>query len=165
MQLNSLMSGRKAQIASIDLFVALTIWAVLLLLIVLSWNLNNNDIIERLEFDSMASRAFQISDTLIKDRGFPSNWNSGNVSIIGFAAEDRILSQEKVSAFTNLSYNASREIFKAYGENFYFALRNLTGENITSSGMQPAGSRRAVSVMRYVLYNNETAVMEFTLWK
>jgi len=155
---------KKGQIAALDFFIALLIFSVILTITMLRWSNYYSKISERMEYHEMMTKAFQISDALIKSQGVPSNWNKDNVRIIGLAIEDRILSVDKVNAFANLSFNKTKSIFQIYGYKFYFNLTKINGEAIKEYGDKPTG-KKSVSVKRYVLYNNEKTIMQFDVWK
>ncbi len=154
----------KGQIAALDFFIALLIFSVLLTITMLSWSSYHSKISERAEYHDMMTKAFQISDVLVKSPGFPSNWDEGNVGVVGLAIEDRILSIDKVNAFANLSLNKTKSIFQIYGYKFYFNLTKTNGEGIKEYGEEPNGEK-SISIKRYVLYNDEKATMEFKIWK
>ena len=63
---------RKAQIASIDLFIAITIFLILAAITIYTWNLYNTRFNESLEYEKMQLITFQITDLLVKHPGYPS---------------------------------------------------------------------------------------------
>ena len=154
----------KGQIAAIDFFISLLIFSVLLTITMLRWSSYHSKISERMEYHDMMTKAFQISDALVKSPGVPSNWDSSNVKIIGLAAEDRKLSIDKVNAFTNLSLNKTKSILQIYGYKFYFNLTKINGEAIKQYGEKSDG-KKSVNVRRYLLYGNEKAIMQFEVLK
>ena len=154
--------NKKGQINVTDLFIAVFIFCILITAAMLAWNKYNEKIIERTEYYNMMTKTFQISNTLVKTPGYPTGWTADNVKIIGLASEDRILSKEKVDTFTTLDINKTKGVFQTYGYNFYFTLKTNTG-NITY-GQEPNG-KKSVSITRYVLFENEKAIMDFRLWK
>lgn len=161
---NKQKSRKKGQINSIDAFFALAIFSILLILVVINMNNYSQKLNEKIEYDNMMTKAFQISELLVKDRGVPTNWNTNNVQIIGLAAEDRMLSEEKINYMKNLSINEAKSIFKIYDSNFYLSLKNVNGSSITDYG-SPFTGKKAVNIKRYVLYKNASAILEFSVWK
>jgi len=157
---------RKAQIASIDLFIAITIFLFLALITIYTWNLYNTRLGESLEYEKMQLIAFQITDLLVKNPGHPSGWEESpaNVGVIGLAQDDRVLSQSKITAFANLDYDTSKERFNIEPYDYKFKIKDLSNNVIQESGQAFIGDTSIV-VERYVLLNNEKTIMEFTLWK
>lgn len=156
--------NHKAQIGVLDFFMAFFIFVTLIITSVLIWNQYNIKLNSNLEYNDMMIKAFQISDGLVKNPGSPTNWNTTNVKIIGLATEDRKLSSDKVNKFINISENEVEGIFKTYLYNFSFKLKTIDGDPILSYGDPPAGIM-SVSLKRYVLYEDQETIMEFTLWK
>jgi hypothetical protein len=128
------------------------------------WNSYSQKISEKTEYNNMLMKSFQVSDILVKSAGYPLDWNSGNVKVIGLASGDRNLSMNKTNMFINLSINKTKSIFQTERYNFYFSLKRINGTNITSYGNYPSG-KKIVNIRRYVLYNNESAVFDFSIWK
>ena len=160
---------KKSQVYSIDAFFALCIFVIILILFATTLNNYNYKLSERVDYDNMVAKAFQISDLLIKNEGRPVDWGATNITaeIIGLASEDRILSETKINRLRNLSINQTRSIFKIYGNEFYILLKNSSGENITSYGnpFNESSSKKVVNIKRYVLYKNASTILEFSIWK
>lgn len=157
--------NKKAQIVTTDLFIAVVIFTILMSIIVVSWGRYTTKLDDKLNYEEMQIRAFQISNLLVKSNGNPSNWeNGGNIESLGLAARDRILSSSKVDAFVNLSYGNITKLLGIRNYDFYFKLKDSENNSLALKGNIPSGDF-AVSLRRYVIYENEDAVMEFTLWK
>ncbi|MBU4501733.1 MAG: hypothetical protein KKA79_04020 [Nanoarchaeota archaeon] len=157
---------RKAQLASVDLFIAITVFLILITATIYTWNLYNIRFNENLEYEKMELVAFQITDLLVKNPGHPTGWeeNSLNVGVIGLAQDDRILSQDKITAFVNFDYNTTKEKFKIMSYDYKFRVKDLSDNVLQESGLDFTGDTSIV-LERYVLLNNEKAIMEFTLWE
>ena len=164
---------RKAQIASVDLFIAITIFLILTAATIYTWNLYTIRLNENLEYEKLQLIVFQITDLLVKNPGHPTGWeeNPNNVGVIGLAQDDRVLSQDKITAFINLDYDISKERFNIEPYDYKFRLKDLSGsilqdesEQYLESGQTFTGDISIV-IERYILFNNEKAIMEFTLWK
>ena len=156
---------RKAQIASVDLFIAITVFLILAAATIYTWNLYNTRLTENLEYEKMQLIAFQITDLLVKNPGHPSGWEeTSNAGVIGLAQDDRVLSQDKVTAFVNLDYNTSRELFNIELYDYKFRMKDLSNNVLQESGQEFTGDTSIV-IERYVLFNNEKTIMEFTIWK
>lgn len=157
---------RKAQLASVDLFIAIVVFLILVTATIYTWNLYNIRFNENLEYEKMELAAFQITDLLVKSPGHPTGWeeNPLNVGVIGLAQDDRVLSQDKITAFVNLDYNTTRERLKIKNYDYKFRVKDLSDNILQESGLDFTGDTSIV-LERYVLLNNEKTIMEFTLWE
>jgi len=157
---------RKAQIASVDLFIAITVFLVLVAATIYTWNLYTTRLNENLEYEKMQLIAFQITDLLVKNPGSPSGWEEtpNSAGVIGLAQDDRVLSQDKITAFVNLDYDLSKEKFNIELYDYKFRIKDRSNNVLQESGQDFTGDI-AIAVERYVLLNDEKTIMEFMLWK
>ncbi len=150
--------GAKGQIVSLDLLIALSIFAFLLVTLFSVINSNNANFFQNSEYNEMALQALEISEILIKTPGKPSNWDSSNVIAFGLASEDRIISFEKAQEFCSIpESDISRLLNIDYP--FYF---NLSGA--VTCGSVPSGAR-AATIERIVFFNGSNSKLRFTLWR
>lgn len=164
--------NRKAQTAIIDLFIALSIFILLVMIIVYLWNDYNTRINEDVEYEKMQLKAYQVTNQLVKTQGNPFSWekNPNNFKEIGLVTFDRNISAEKLEAFVALArtdnkYNNIRSSFNLDGYGFNFNLTTLSNKNLKSSGGTPEGDEEIISVERYVIYGDEEAIFRFKIWK
>ena len=157
---------RKGQIASIDLFIAITIFVMLLGVVLHAWNLYNMRLQDNIEYERMQLAAFRVSDLLAKSTGYPGAWeeNPGAAETLGLASSGRVLSASKVSAFASMGYDVSRQKLKLVPYEYRFRIKQLSNNVTTALGL-PVSGDLSVTAERYVSYNNEKAIMEFTVWK
>ncbi|MDI6738224.1 MAG: hypothetical protein QME12_06975 [Nanoarchaeota archaeon] len=157
---------RKGQIGSIDLFIAIFIFLILLSVLVGMWNLYSTRLNEGIEYEKIRLLAFHISDTFVKTPGYPSAWENSpsSAEAIGLASSGRVLSSAKVDAFIAMNYSAAKQKIKAEGYDFKFRIKDLSNNVLLASGANITGGT-AIAVERYVKYENEKAIMEFAVWK
>jgi len=158
------MFKRKSQIVSADLFMAVSVFVILITTIIFSWNLYYTRLNERIAYNDMMVNAFQVSDLLVKSKGKPPGWNSTNVGIVGLAEYDRNISTRKVNSFTNISYDELKELFNTERYEFYFQIKHLNGTAMNSYGKEFNGTY-SINIRRHVIHENEKAIMDFRLWK
>lgn len=177
-------SQKKGQAAVTDLFIAISVFIILITITTLTWNLYNIRLTSRFDYDDMMLRGFQVSDLLVKSKGIPPDWhitynttypNPRDINgccikpqqLIGLADNERILSQERVDAFKDIS-DANPQVIKDALNinlyNYYFVIRNQTGVPLLNTGLFPSG-KYAVNLARIVSYNNQPVIMEFAIWK
>lgn len=155
------LKSKKAQASSLDLFIAASIFMIIMTLTILTYSNYSKQVEDNSEYEDMFLKALELSDAFVKTAGIPTNWNKSNVIVFGFAEEDRKISKEKAQRFCSFPMNDSRKVM-SLNYQFYF---NLSDGNITiSCGSVPTGSR-AVNIPRRILLENKSAVLEFTVWK
>ncbi|MEA2036065.1 MAG: hypothetical protein U9O94_01045 [Nanoarchaeota archaeon] len=158
---------KKSQIVVADLFIAMFIATMLIIIIIFTWNNYAILLDENIEYNEMQIIAFQTADLLVKSKGEPVNWeySPNNVDAIGLASSDRVISEEKVGEFVNLPYNVTSKLLGVDLYDFRFELNHINGTMMEEYGKTPEGNKSIVSVQRIVSYKNEKAVVEFVLWK
>ena len=166
-----MMLKKKGQAAVTDLFIAISVFIILITITTLTWNLYNIRLTSRFDYDEMMLKGFQVSDLLVKSKGIPADWhlsyNETAPKIIGLADNERILSSERIDAFKDLSDRNStivKDALKINLYNYYFVVRNQSGVPLLNSGLFPSG-KYAVNLARLALYNNQPVIVEFAIWK
>ena len=154
----------KAQIAITDLFLALIIFIFLMIAFSLFWTMyltRFNDNLQRQELELLT---YHISDLLVKTPGYPDTWEQdpNTTRVLGLAQQDRILSQEKISAYANLTYNQTKTIFNIERYNYYLLIQR-NGTALYETNTTPSGS--SVTVRRATTYGNQPTIVQFTLWQ
>lgn len=158
---------KRAQLAVTDLFIALFVATILIVIIIFTWNRYTVILEENVDYEEMQIIAFQISDLLVKSKGEPEDWENdpNNVDVIGLASSDRELSPMKVEAFINLSYNITLKSLGAELYDYYFQLKHINGTKMAEHGVIFPPNSSVVNVPRLVIYENEEAIVEFAVWK
>ncbi len=174
---------KRGQAAVTDLFIAISVFIILITITTLTWNLYNIRLTSRFDYDDMMMKGFQVSDLLIKSKGIPADWHIAyNTTypnprvnnccikpqeVIGLAESERVISPEKIDAFKDIS-DSHPEIIKDTLNinlyNYYFVIRNQTGNALLNTGLFPSG-KYAVNLARIALYNGQPVIMEFAIWK
>ena len=154
----------KAQLSVTDFSIALTIFTILIIAILITLNKYPLRINLEQSKNEMLINVFLVTDSLIKNPGSPSSWenNVNSLRVIGLADSNRILSVNKVNSFINLSYNTAKNFIGFY--DFYFRILNYNNTAIVDFGL-PFNGTSSISTRRHVIYNNENAIMELTLWE
>ncbi|NIO19414.1 MAG: hypothetical protein GTN76_01360 [Candidatus Aenigmarchaeota archaeon] len=155
---------RKGQVWSLDFVTSLIIFFLVLVPLFFVWNYVNIQNMEQRTFDDIEVLALTTSDSLIRTKGVPENWNSSNVNVIGLADEENILNPTKVSEFLsmgNINYNLTRNILTGKYD-FFFGITDLNGTVYGTIGNKPP-DKTIVPVERYCLYNDRVVKIELTL--
>lgn len=116
---------------------------------------------EAIKSDVLYSKAYSISELLIKDEGYPANWNENNFRRIGFASEpyllnsSKIIELEKICNSTNITnIKKLRESFGLMDENLNVEIKYLNGTGIGECFPNKIAGRSAY-VKRISTFNNE----------
>ena len=154
----------KAQISTFDFYAALMIATVLITLIIVSLNNYSIKLAQNQDANEMLLESLQISDSFVKTFGNPTSWENDieTLNYIGLAEYDRILSKDKVMQFANFSYNFTQKYIKIY--DYYFRILDYNGTELIIQGLIFNGTN-SVTIRRHVIYDDEKAIMELTLWK
>ena len=171
-KLNIMKTKKRGQAAVTDLFIAISIFIILVTITTLTWNLYNIRLQNRFDYDDMMIKGFQVTDSLIKSRGIPPDWETqkptvSNIQLIGLSDNERFLLEEKVKAFADeniLKDTVIKDTLKINLYEYYFVLRHINGTKIFTRGKFPAGNF-AVNLARLVIYQKEPSVLEFAIWK
>lgn len=149
----------KGQVNTLDFLIAVLVYAVVLIFIVGFWFASMMEIDRMVERNRMDSAAITISDLLIKSPGVPENWEEGpsGAGTLGLAGSQNVLDPEKVSNFTSLDYNSSKEVLGVEGD-FYFYVEDLEGNRLYETGLAELGEG-VVPVMRFGVLEGEIVRM------
>lgn len=163
--------NKKAQVVAMDLTLAVAVFAVISVLILMLWSIYQIRLQDNINNGLILNVAFTFSDYLISNPGKPTNWNSSNVQGIGLINRDRYISEAKLNNLSNINYNKTKSLFQInmYNYEYYLLLSNYNLTNPTiyyAYGLPaPNNAKKVIKLKRYVIYNNDTATFEVTIWK
>lgn len=155
---------KKAQVWSLDFVASLVIFFMVFISVFFIWSYTNIQNMEQRTFDDMQVLALTISDSLVRTKGVPENWNSSNVNVIGLAEGENVLDPVKVSEFLSMGnneYNLTKNILTGKYD-FFFSITDLNGTLYGKIGSKPT-DRTIVPVERYCLYNDRVVKVELAL--
>ena len=156
--------NKKGQVWSLDFVSSLVIFFLVFVPLFFVWSYINLQNMEQKTFDDIEVLALTTSDSLIRTKGIPENWNSGNVNVIGLAEEENILNSTKVSYFLsmgNTEYNLTKNMLTGKYD-FFFSITDLNGTQYGTIGSKPA-DRTVVPVERYCMYDERVVKIELAL--
>lgn len=154
----------KAQISITDFSIGVTIAIILFIVLIPNLNTYPVRLNEEQDKNEMLITAFQTSDSLVKTAGSPSLWenNINNITVIGLAESDRNLSTNKVNGLIDMDYSDAKRFFGFY--DFYFRILDYSNNGIIVYGL-PFNGTSSVNLRRHIIYDDENAIMELTLWE
>lgn len=158
-------AGKRSQISMSDIFLAVSVFVILIGAVVFLYNSYGQKFESRKSFNRMQLSAMEAADVLAKTNGLPSNWelNPDMTEAIGLAGNERNISEQKLNAFLNISYNRSRELM-GISQDYYFKIVYGKGDFIAEKGINSTGGE-AVGVERRVMYRGENAILYIVLWE
>ena len=152
------------QVWSLDFITSVLVFLVVLIPLFFVWNYVNIQNQQQILFDEVETLTLSISDSLIRTKGLPEDWNTSDVSSIGLSSEENVLNVTKVSYFLtmgNSEYNRTRAILTG-GYDFFFNLTDINGTAHGTIGSKPQ-DRMTIPIERYCLYDERIAKLEFAL--
>ncbi len=164
------MMAKRGQAVIIDLFVAVSVFVILMIILTITWDLYSIRLNTRSEYDDMILKTFLISDMLAKSEGVPFDWETqlsptaATVQQLGLASYHGILSDAKVEKFRAMSSADVDNLLNIGLYSHYFLIRDFDGTEYVSRGQRPTG-RVAVNTARIIVYKGAPRVVEFALWK
>jgi len=151
----------RGQISSIDLLVAI-------LLFVLIFFSMRNIWIDNLSSALIESNKFQIQvlssealDSLLKTPGYPTNWTSQNVQLIGLADKENVLNSIKVNSFKSLDYETAKSKLGLTLYDFSFDLNSINPAYNEHIGSNLDSNSNVFSIIRKVTYKGGEANVIF----
>ncbi|MBT3865895.1 hypothetical protein HOF78_02195 [Candidatus Woesearchaeota archaeon] len=161
--------NKKGQAAITDLFVAVGIFIILITITSVLWNLYNVRLLNRLEYDDLVVKTFEISDLLLKSSGQPDNWDhlalggasAEDIMFVGLVEEELKIPFNKTEGMDALGEEAIRDIFHAGQYRLGIRIRNNIAEEMYVLGKVSGGSKFSVNLGRDVLYQNSTGGIYF----
>ncbi|MFH1788126.1 MAG: hypothetical protein ABH834_01945 [Candidatus Altiarchaeota archaeon] len=180
------MMDSRGQVFSGEFLLAYFIFLTVMILAVLLWHNTERDITEAETLRLLEEKSVEASEQLVRTRGVPADWSASNVLSVGLAEESRILSEDKISEFTDLmsdarydslcndvalsNYACSRHLLGLSGFDFAYELNYLNDSPVTvygktaETGKQPVNQTRLITVERTALLDNETVRATLTVW-
>jgi len=117
-------------LVSIALFISLSVYLVYLLI---SFYPAKG---ETIRINSLYAKSYTISELMLKDTGFPENWNENNIERIGLASEPYIINTTKLDHLRNmcnpLNQSSRNRLYNASGLANEFLIVTINYLNGTS---------------------------------
>jgi len=159
------LSNRKGQMNSIDLMMAILIFVILIVFVIGFWFVEQKEIQSTLTKNRLEAEAISISDILIKSPGIPSDWekNQSEIKMLGLAIEGNVLSDAKISNFTNMSYSSAQN-YLGLDDQFYFYIENMNGNRLYQFGNNTFGDQ-VIVITRFAVLNGEKILMRVSVYE
>jgi hypothetical protein len=125
--------------------------------------------------DELLTEGKLISDSFLSG-GYPADWTTGNVVMIGLTNGNSVLNESKLSSFYSMDYQETRHVLDIkYNYYLYFACKNgsiavINGSEgkgypgITPYNADSIETGRLTKISRLVLYDSQIVEMVLLLW-
>lgn len=144
-------------VISTVLFISLSIY--LIYMIISFYPVHSKDIYS----DILYSKAYSVSELLIKDKGYPENWDENNFERVGLASRPYSLDSTKIIEFENICNSTAdptkiqklRNSFGLESENLVVEINYLNNTNVMKC--EPAGKKIGTTarIKRIATLNNK----------
>lgn len=165
----------KAELFSSDFMISIFLFFSVLVIITFYYQNLQNDVYETSNRNDMYIKAIDVASLLATTSGYPHDWNSTTVKIIGLYDSGKFNLTKFEYLINNTDYQTAKTMLGTGVYNFYISLKNITGNIIVKSGnynysygLYPSNAEQVVLVKRLGLVNlngNATKVtLEVILW-
>ncbi len=160
MKAGYLLTKLRGQVFSFDFLIASAIFLFVVALLLTQVGHNTKELNEIREKNEIIEEAYKLSEIFFSE-GYPKNWNSSNVQIIGLKTDNRI-NFEKLESFEEIGYQKSLVLLGL--KNDY----NLTiSNNLTkwSFGKNPENASSITKVDRISILNSSIVYIQVLIFK
>ncbi|MFH1234439.1 MAG: hypothetical protein V1493_02400 [Candidatus Diapherotrites archaeon] len=160
--------AEKGQVSFYDFLIAMMLFMIAFTVLNGVWVNNYANATGMFAMNDMESRTLQALNSLIKTKGYPENWNAGNVEIIGLASKKNAIDEAKLAQFRLMAYDDIKEKLKleGYDFNFEFYAQNPADDfNIFSSSPSISSNPNIISLARAVEFKGGSAVVQFKVFR
>ncbi len=156
----------KGQLITTDLIFALILTLATIVVINAQWGIMLDNF-ENYELRISAEKAAYSSMlSLISGKGYPADWNSTNVVVVGVGRDRKnIIDGWKFVQLMNIENNTLGEKIGIPEYNVHINLTTGAGATINSTGLVPTEPIVSARVMSFVSFNGELSKIYFTVWK
>ena len=163
---------RKAQISTLDLIFAVSLFVLVVILFEISWD-SVLSAINMSGSENYQHAAYRIMDDLLETPGDPRDWNSSNVNMIGIAKSRDVIDGDKFVSFVDIvddNYTRAKELLGVSSYEFYGNLSYPNGTGIVEFGLVPVNGTEIAVANGIALYkgnyaNDKIVVLTIKVWK
>ena len=159
---------RKGQTFTADFVLSVFIFFIILGISVILWNSAQMKSEALQETRLMASRAFYITEMLLKTEGYPPGWNETDVRLLGLADSRRNIDIARLNAMMNLSEENISAVWNIEEYGFNFSI-NASGLYYTKGAPVDFSADFVFPMKRIVLVNDsgvlKRGTLTLVLWK
>ena len=156
----------KAQVVVTDAIIALALLILTAIFLLVTLSYSKDKLEENIEFNDISEKAAAITDALAFSPGKPANWTLQVVSVPGLARWERHISYGKLVNFTNLTSDQVRNAFKIQSYLYRLVMYYHNSSPIVGTGYNYTGQFNiSANARRAVMYGNQSAYLDFYIWR
>jgi len=157
----------RGQASLFDLLMGFFIFVVVFASVTGALNKNYKEVERNFEIDELKHSSFFALKELTETKGFPEKWetlNENDVLKLGLIERRNKISEDKLVAFSNMSYDRTKELLGLKGFDYYFTLDQ--GAIHIEAGLEPISQTKYLfKTTRIVEYKGSEAEIEFQLYE
>ncbi|MFB6166850.1 MAG: hypothetical protein ABEJ62_01150 [Candidatus Nanohaloarchaea archaeon] len=158
--------SRRGQMFSTDFVASAFVFLVILNIAFFTWNTAYEQQSRFMEEKAMRQEAFHLASLMVRTPGYPEDWNSTNVEIVGLAEPDHVIQDPKVQEMKDVGYSDLRAVMGLERTEFFL---NVTTPSYSGTvGKPPTGAGDIVVEERAVIVNSsnlfERGRLRLLLW-
>jgi len=114
------------------------------------------------EVESLQYEGGLVTNSLLSE-GFPKNWTTTDVQIIGILESDKKINETKLANFETLTttqYQQTKTLFNIKNE--YYV--EFSEPSISAIGLAPINQENLVRIERLTIYQNKPITMTVQIW-
>lgn len=110
--------SRSGQIFTTDLVISTLIFFVIVNLSLITWNITQANTVMFNDERDLQNRVTRVADLVVRSPGYPTDWNTSSIQVIGFTARDHEIDNRKLAAFHQLPYTQQVHLMRTDHTNF-----------------------------------------------
>ena len=158
----------RGQALMIELIGALFVFLLVFLFLQNLWPQNITRWNTEVEYRTMYNRAVSQASNLVESQGYPTNWTSDDVNIVGLAKKKNVLDQNKIEEYAKLEtsdYNLSKHQMKFFEYDFWVEIDSENNALDKNIGKKPPQDSKIVSIQRIVALEGKNAVFRLSVFR
>ena len=145
----------KGQVSSYDVLIAIVIFMMMFVVLRQLPISNLASAVNDFSYSEMKIYSGQAVDSMLKTNGYPTNWNNGNVVLIGLAERPNIIDSEKVEQLLLVDYESAKEALALNKYDFNFSIDSIDDSLDFSYGVSVPEDKEIIVIERVVYYGGE----------
>jgi len=127
----------KAQVNAIDLVLAISIFMLIMGLFEVTWQGSVSRAAPT--EDELSLRSYHVANTLLESGGYPEDWNSSDVQVLGLCDERNVINKNKLAKLLVMlgsDYSRAKGLLGVGANDIYINVTDLSGDIIYVNGVR-----------------------------
>lgn len=156
------------QIMSLDLIASVIVFLLVFFFLYQAYFLNLERYQTQKRLTEIQNRGIRQTDLLVGSRGYPEDWNSASVTVVGLASQPDVLDPQKISVLRQMTiadYNSVRGIMNLNAYDFRIDIDSNNNALDTNFGIDANGYLQVFASDRIVTIGGDYAVFRLSLFR